>query len=102
MVRLFAACIALVLVLTGKSAAQSDSADDWLPRLASEDWHRRVQAVDDLVRLGADAEPLLQQLLRNGAAGEARKNAERAIDLIEYNRLLGPSRVTLHVKDASP
>jgi len=102
MVRRIAGWMAVVLSLTAISAAPPDTADEWLHRLASDDWHERQKAVDELVRLGRDAHPLLEELLRDGAAGEVRKNLERAIDQIEYNRLLGPSRITLHVKDAAP
>src|SRR5438067_8048395 len=102
MVRWIAAWTAVVLCIAAISAARADTADDWLQRLAVAGWHERQKAVDDLVRLGPDAEPLLQDLLRRDPAAEARKNVERAIGQIQYNRLLGPSRITLHLKDAAP
>ena len=77
------------------------SADQAIVRLASPDWRERRKARDDLVRLGEAGKPFIEELIRRAPAEEARKNAQAALVEIDQNRLLGPSYVTLHVKDAS-
>ena len=78
------------------------SSDDLLQQLSVSDWRQRRQSIDRIVQLGGDAEPLLRDLLLRKLQEEPRKNVEAALQRIEDNRLLGPSPITLHLKNASP
>jgi hypothetical protein len=74
--------------------------DQILEQLASPDWRVRRRAQEQLVRGGEDAKPFIHELIERAKTDEARKNAEAALAQIADNRLLGPSYITLHVKDA--
>lgn len=74
--------------------------DQFLERLASPEWRVRRDAQAQLVRGGEDAKPFIHDLIERARTEEARKNAQAALAQIEENRLLGPSYITLHVKDA--
>jgi len=78
------------------------SADEFLKQLSTDDWRQRRQTLRQLVELGPEAEPLLRDLLSRDLDHEARKNVELAAEQIRENRLLGPTLVTLHVKDSPP
>lgn len=78
------------------------SADQVLHQLNSKDWRQRDQIIDQLVQLGPDAQPILHELKSRNLDFEARKNLELAISRIDETRLMGPSLITIHVKDASP
>jgi len=78
------------------------SAEEMLKKLASDNWHERKMAQDQLVRLGEDAKPLVREVIRRAPDAESRKNAEAALAQIEENRITGPSFVSIHVKDAEP
>lgn len=77
-------------------------ADEVLKQLSSDDRHERRKVQDLLVRGGEDARPFLLDLIRRAQSPEARKNAEAALAQIDQDRLVGPSYITLHVKDAAP
>jgi len=87
---------------TTRPSTSVPSADELVRQLSGNDWRQRRQATDELVRLGADAEPLLEELIRRSPTEEGRKNAEAARELIRDERMLGPSLITLHVARASP
>lgn len=76
------------------------SPDQILEQLASPDWRVRRREEDLLVRGGEEAKPFIHDLIERARTDEARKNAQAALAQIEENRLLGPSFITLHVKDA--
>jgi hypothetical protein len=73
-----------------------------LGQLADQDWHVRRRAQDRLVHGGEDAKPFIQELVQLATNDEARKNAQSALAAIDENRLIGPSYLTLHFKNASP
>jgi hypothetical protein len=121
MFRLYATCLALALPAAATFALAGDqpppppaatqpatasltvpSADEVLKQLSNGEWRQRRQAIEQLVALGPDAEPVLRELLQRELDGETRKNVELAIGRIRENRVMGPTMLTLHVKDASP
>jgi hypothetical protein len=71
-------------------------------QLSTGDWHQRQQTIHQLVALGPDAEPMMRELLQLDLDRESRKNVELAVEQMHQSRVLGPSLITLHVKDASP
>lgn len=73
-----------------------------LKRLASPDPHERRKAREMLVQAGEDGRTFIRELIRQADDPEARKNAEAALAQINDDRIVGPSYITLHVKDASP
>jgi hypothetical protein len=76
--------------------------DEILRQLNASNWRQRQETVRQLVELGPGAQPVLRELVRRDLDLEARKNIELALAQIEESRLMGPSLITLHVKDASP
>lgn len=78
------------------------TADQVLQQLSAANWRQREQTIRRLVELGPDAQPILRELTRRNLDFEARKNIELAVTRIEEARLMGPSLITLHVKDATP
>jgi hypothetical protein len=76
--------------------------DEILHQLNTGQWRQRQETIRRLVELGAEAQPVLHELTRRNLDFEARKNIELAITRIEESRLMGPSLITLHVKDALP
>lgn len=77
-------------------------ADAIIARLSSTDWRERRDAKEVLVRLGEEGKPFIQDLVRRAPTEEAKHQAQAALARIEENRVLGPSLVTLHVKNAGP
>ena len=71
-------------------------------QLSNPDWHQRRAAREALVRLGDDAKPALEALVQTAPEEETRHQAQEALGQIEENRTLGPSYITLHVKNARP
>ncbi|HXE53640.1 MAG TPA: hypothetical protein VN541_11515, partial [Tepidisphaeraceae bacterium] len=114
MYRVLATCLALACVLAFASTtpAQSThpstsdgprvSSDELLKEFSDPDWRQRRQGMQQLLQAGDEAEVILTALLRRDLAQETRKNVETALHLVRDNRLLGPSLISLHVKDASP
>jgi len=70
--------------------------------LSSPNWQVRRTARETFIRLGYEAKPTLEQIVQNAQDEEARHQAQEALALIEENVRLGPSYITLHVKDAKP
>jgi hypothetical protein len=94
---------ATTLPTTQAVATTLPSADSFLPRLASDVWQQRQHAVDDLVRMGEEARPLIKELLERPIADvDVRTRLETARSLIDENRIVGPSYITMHLKDADP
>jgi len=75
--------------------------DRLIGQLASDSWRQRQEAEDQLIQYGPQAAGRLQELTRRSEDEEVRTRAQSALALIEENRLLGPTVITLHVKDAS-
>lgn len=76
--------------------------DQILQELNASSWRKREQTIQRLVELGPDALPILRELARRNLDFEARKDIELALIRIEESRVMGPSLITLHVKDAAP
>ena len=76
--------------------------DEVLAQLASPDWHMRRAAGERLVEGGIDAKPFIRDLVQRATNDEARNAALAALARIDENRLVGPSYITLHLKDAPP
>jgi len=76
--------------------------DSILRQLDSPDWRQRVKARDLLIDLGEEGKPFISDLIRRATTDEARNYAEAALARIDENRVLGPSFITLHLKDAAP
>lgn len=87
---------------TRPAAAWLGDPADLLGRLADPNWHVRREAGDQLVRGGTDAKPFIHSLIDRATTDEARKNAQAALAEIDENRLIGPSYLTLHFKNATP
>jgi len=73
-----------------------------LAELGSPDWRQRRRAREQLVHLGEQAKPFIHQLIESASTEEARSTAAAALTQIDENRVLGPSYITLHVKNAQP
>ncbi|HEY8750875.1 MAG TPA: hypothetical protein VIM11_23020 [Tepidisphaeraceae bacterium] len=76
------------------------SPDKLLESLSNPDWHERRDAIHQLIGLGPAGDEAVKNLLRRTLDQEQRKNVGLALQLIEDNRLFGPSLITLHVKGA--
>lgn len=109
--RVFTAFVALVVLAAGLAGGGTDdrsnasvipTPDEILRELNAGDWRQRQETVRRLVELGPDAQPVLRELARRNLDFEARKNIELTLARIEEWRLMGPSLITLHVKNASP
>jgi hypothetical protein len=72
-----------------------------LEQLGADDWRVRQAAQDKLIEMGLDVVPDLRNLLRATSDDEVRTRAEAAIRQIDEAERNGPTRITLHVKDAS-
>jgi hypothetical protein len=89
-------------VAATQPVAAGPSADSFLPRLGSDAWQKRQEAVEELVRMGEDARPIIHELLgRQLADAETRTRLEAALAQIDENRVTGPSFITMHMKDAA-
>jgi len=69
-------------------------------KLADDSFKVREKAQADLIRLADDSEPSLRELVKTDLSPEAKARVEAALRKIDENRLLGPSVITLHYKDA--
>ena len=72
-----------------------------ISRLNADDWRAREAATKELVALGPDASPRLNQLIAETKDEEVRTRAAAATQQIGEAAFIGPSVVTLHLKDAS-
>jgi len=76
--------------------------EPFLKRLASDRWQDRQDAEQDLIKMGEDARPFIAELRKREAGDrEVRTRLEAALSQIDDNRVLGPSFITLHLKDAT-
>jgi hypothetical protein len=78
------------------------SADELLKQLSTPDWKQRQETIHRIVAFGTAVDPLLRDLLSRDLDREARKNIEFITDRIREDRVLGPSMITLHVRNAAP
>lgn len=69
--------------------------------LSDDDFATRQRSEDALVALGPSIEPSLQLLLERATDEEVRSRLQSALARIVEQRRIGPTRITLHLKDAS-
>ena len=75
---------------------------DAVKALSSDSWKERQAAQDRIVKMGEDIVPLLKPIAEKHADEEVRSRAEAAIRQIMENGQIGPSYITLKLKDAKP
>ena len=68
--------------------------------LSQDDWRERERAREALIEAGNQILPQLRQFIAQSANPEARKGAQLALDRIEENTRLGPSKITLDFDNA--
>ncbi len=69
--------------------------------LSSSDPRDRRHAAEELLKLGESARPLLEDLLKRTKDLDVITRARATLALLDENRMIGASYVTLHLKDAS-
>ncbi len=87
-----------------QAAVKIDTAklESAIKALSSDSWKDRQAAQDTLVTMGEDIVPRLKQLAGLADDEEVRTRASAALRQIEENAMVGPSYITLHLKDAKP
>ena len=76
--------------------------DSWLTRLGNASWRQRKAAQDELIAMGQRVRPMISDWLRRPNLDvEARVRLEAVAAQIDQDRVLGPSYITMHVKNAS-
>jgi hypothetical protein len=101
--------LSLVFITSTTKAADPPLANDsvisspekLLESLSNPDWRERRDAIHQLIQLGPAGDEAVKNLLRRNLDHEQRKNVGLALQLIQDNRLFGPSLITLHVRGAS-
>jgi hypothetical protein len=71
-------------------------------QLSSPDWRQRRTAREALVRLGEEARDSISSLIPTAPDEESKHQAQEALAQIDTNRVLGPSYITAHFKNAHP
>ena len=90
---------------TSPTTAPSLSADQvrqYLTKLSADDFRARQKAQDQLVAMGDDARPLIEQLLLAAHEDEAHLRLEAALAQIDENRITGASLITMHLEKVAP
>lgn len=87
---------------TKPSPATVAKIDAAIKALSSDSWKDRQAAQDVLVTFGEEIVPRLRHLTNTADDEEVRTRAGAALRQIEENAVLGPSSITIHVKDAKP
>src|SRR5690348_15161095 len=88
---------------SGQAGGESviSSPEKLLESLSNPDWRERRDAIHQLIQLGPAGDEAVKNLLKRNLDHEQRKNVGLALQLIEDNRLFGPSLITLHVSGAT-
>ena len=73
---------------------------DLVRGLADADWRKREKFAAELARVGEPARPALDELVRTTTNPDVRTAAQNVLREIDDNKLVGPSFITLHLKDA--
>jgi hypothetical protein len=84
------------------TAPTSPAIENALQRLGSPDWRVRERGVAELAWLGEAVEPRVREFYVSTRDGEARDRALLILSKLEALRRLQPTRVTLHLKNATP
>jgi hypothetical protein len=87
---------------TQPAVASSPEIERLLAQFLSDNWRVRDQAQDGLAAMSQAVEPRLRQFVRTTSNAEARARAQLVLNEIASLRKLGPTRVSLHLKDAKP
>lgn len=72
-----------------------------LTDLSSDTWAVRQRAQESIVKLGPAALPMIEAALTKATDAEVRGALTTARDRINRDRILGPSFITIHLKNAS-
>src|SRR4051812_28033025 len=89
--------------LAAPATTQSTSeVDTLIHQLSSDNWRQRQAAQERLVVLGDEAREPLARAAKEGADDETRSRAESALAQIDENQAIGPSIITLHLKNIAP
>ncbi len=86
---------------TQASTPSSPEIERLLTDLQSDNWRTRDQAQDALSAMSQAVEPRLRQFVRSAPNAEARARAQLILNQLASLRKLGPTRLTLHLKDAT-
>jgi hypothetical protein len=73
---------------------------DLIDALSSPDPRARRHAAEDLLKLGESARPLLEDLLKETKDLDVITRAQATLAQLAENRMIGPSYITLHFKNA--
>jgi len=87
---------------TQPAITSSPEIEGLLAQFQSDNWRARDQAQDGLAAMAQAVEPRLRQFVGTTANAEARTRAQLVLNQIASLRKLGPTRVSLHLKDATP
>jgi len=88
------------LAATQPTTQPSPAVAALVAKLGDDSFKVREKAQAELIRLGDDAETSLRALLTTDLTPEAKARVEASLRKIQENRLIGPSVITLHYKDA--
>jgi hypothetical protein len=100
----FTGAAALAAPASGPSTKQSSGGEveTLIQQLSADNWRQRQAAQERLIVLGEEAREQLARAVREAADDETRSRAESALVQIEENQAIGPSIVTLHLKNVAP
>lgn len=87
---------------TAPSPPVDPAVDALLADLSSGDWRARDRAVGRLADLGEAVENRVRRFARDARGEEARDRARAVLARLAADRRMGPTRVTLHLRDATP
>lgn len=99
--------VLVVFAFTSAALAQSSqpttapSIESLVSQLSADDWSAREAAQNKLVAMGPRATEALKRASRESPDDEVRQRAQAALAQIEQDQLIGPSVITLHLRDAS-
>ncbi|HZN69309.1 MAG TPA: hypothetical protein VFB66_28805 [Tepidisphaeraceae bacterium] len=107
---LIAACLSLATSAPARAQGDDDvkqaevrrqRIDALANQLSHDDWRQRDRAQDELVKFGESARIRLQPMLEKTRDPDLAARIEGILKLIEENRLVGPTPVSLKLKDAT-
>lgn len=88
--------------LSGTSPEVAARVEALVRELGDENWLTRQKAQDELLMLGGEARPRIEQLRREAQDPEVRTRIDALLEQMEEMRLVGVSIVTIRARDAHP